>query len=118
MEEDRREYYFMNTFPKRGFSSVHILERKKERKKEKQKKNRAQASKSIGASKQESKQDKEEQTERKSVNIPSRNLIVHNLPDVGGDLSVSLCAIHLGHCTHLVLNLAGQKCGIRVGLGR
>lgn len=41
-----------------------------------------------------------------SANIPSRNLIVHNLPDVGSDLPVSLVAIHLGHYTHLILNLS------------
>lgn len=84
----------MNTFPKPGFSSVHIPKGKKRKSKSKKKKQSPGEQVHRG---------KEEQTERKSVNIPSRNLIVHNLPDVGSDLSVSLGAIHLGHCTHLVL---------------
>lgn len=101
--EDQREYYFMNTFPRPEFSSVHIPKRKKSKKKTEPRRVSHRG-----------KQGKEERT---SVNIPSRNLIVHNLPDVGGDLSVSLMAIHLGHCTHQVLNISGQECGIRVSLG-
>lgn len=42
---------------------------------------------------------------KNSANIPSRNLIVHDLPYVGGDLPVSLVAIHLGHYTHLNVNI-------------
>lgn len=90
----------MNTFP---VLVSPYSERKREKKKAKKGKGKnGRMKKKEPPAK--SKIDNRGKTKRKknSANIPSRNLIVHDLPYVGGDLPVS---IHLGHYTHLNVNL-------------
>lgn len=95
----------MNTFPiARNFVS-------REGKREKKSKNPSSPPNSLNHAGEWNEVQGMRRSQRNRVqNIPSGDLVVHNLPDIGSGLSVTLVAVHLGHDTHLTLaDLPGSK---------